>query len=329
MLLAIATVDLTLAQPLSVSEAARQGQVIEQLEKALGAETTDEVRFSHILRAMKGEQDANLRRRILDIVPLIPGPHLDQFLTNMLTTEKDSGLRSQVAMKLGRAGSQKCLATLVQVAANDPTSQMLIGCSGSQSSARRAATFAIAELVERFPMLADDAVGKLRALTVVDDVNDNEELADARLQSLYQITRNNALLQPFFERLKSGHAKDRERGVVAFRFLKLKEAPMGIIMALKDINPGVRSWSALVLGEIGDPKTAAVLMTVADETKEDSSVRCNAVSSLGRMKIASAADLMEILLKDPNPSVQSNAAIALYRITGKKVTQFPEGFRAD
>jgi hypothetical protein len=36
---------------------------------------------------------------------------------------------------------------------------------------------------------------------------------------------------------------------------------------------------------------------------------------------------MEQLLKDP--TVAANAAIALYRITGKKVEQFPAGYNAD
>src|SRR5262249_8166337 len=147
--------------------------------------------------------------------------------------------------------------------------------------------------------------------------------------ALYQITRDDALLKPFYERLKSQDARERRRGVVAFRFLKLKAAPAEVVNALKDTNSGVRSWTALVLGEIGDPKTSMALMTVAGDTKEETSVRCNAIHALGRMKTAGAAALMEKLLTDPGPSVQTNAAIALYRITGKKVKQFPKGYRAD
>jgi hypothetical protein len=76
------------------------------------------------------------------------------------------------------------LGTLVQVAKNDRTTRLQIGDFAGQSSARRAATFAIAELVARLPKLADDAAGKLRALPVVDDPKDNEGLADARTQAL-------------------------------------------------------------------------------------------------------------------------------------------------
>jgi HEAT repeat protein len=205
----------------------------------------------------------------------------------------------------------------------------VVGDIGGQSSARRAATFAIAELAARFPKLADEAVAALRALPVVEDPKDNEGLADARVQSIYQITRDNALLKPFFERLKSSDAKERERGVIAFRFLKLKAAPAELVNTLKDASPDVRSWSALVLGEVGDPKTADILLQAAGNTKEEAGVRCNAIFSLGLMKIASAAESMEKLLADPDQRVQTQAAIALYRITGKKVKQFPEGYKAD
>jgi HEAT repeat protein len=321
--------DLSLAGPITREEALRQARVLEQLKKALGAETTDAAKFAHIARVMKDERNVNLRRRILDTAKQIPGTDLEKFLTNLLTSEEDAGLRSQAVTTLGRMGSEKCLSTLAQVARNDRTTRIEIGDVGGMSNARRAATFAIAELAARFPRLADDAAGKLRALPAGDDAKDSEALADARVQALYQVTRDKALLKPFYERLKSKDAKERERGVIAFRFLKLKEAPAEIVNALKDTDAKVRSWTALVLGQIGDPKTGAALMTVAGDTKEAASVRCNAIFALGRRKTAAAADLMEKLLTDPAPAVQTNAAIALYRITGKKVKQFPKGYRAD
>jgi HEAT repeat protein len=327
--LGIALADLSQAGPISREEAQRQAQVFEQLQKALAAATTDAAKFTHIERALKGERDANFRRRILDTATQIPGPDLERFLTDLLTKDEDAGLRSQAATTLGLKGSEKCLTTLAQAARNDRTTRIQIGDIAGESSARRAATFAIAELVARFPRLADDAAMKLRDLPVVDDVKDNAGLADARAQALYQITRDNSLLKPFYERLKSADARERQRGVNAFQFLKLKEAPAEVVNALKDTSPGTRRQTALVLGRIGDPKTGAVLMGVADDTKEETSVRCNAIFALGHMKTAAAADLMEKLLMDPTPIVQTNAAIALYRITGKKVKQLPKGYRAD
>src|SRR5204863_545708 len=132
-------------------------------------------------------------------------------------------------------------------------SSILIGDVGGQSSARRAATFSIAELAARFPKLADDAAAKLKDLPVAHDPKDREGLADARGQALYQITRDESLLMPFYERLKSKDANERVNGVVAFQYFKLKAAPAEIIATLNDDSPDVRSWSALVLGRIGDP----------------------------------------------------------------------------
>jgi HEAT repeat protein len=329
LLLGSATANLSSAGPISAEEARRQTQVLEQLRKALDAETSDAGKFTRIARVMKDERDVNLRRRILDVAAHIPGAELEQFLTDLLATEEDAGLRSEAATTLGLVGSEKCLPTLARVAGNDRTTAIVIGDVGGQSSARRAATFALAELAARFPKVADDAVARLRALPVVDDAKDNEGLADARAQALYQITRDNALLKLFYERLKSSDAKERERGVIAFRFLKLKAAPAELVNTLKDASADVRSWSALVLGEVGDPKTADVLLRVAADRKEEAGVRCNAIGALGRMKVAAAAETMEKLLTDPSPAVQTNAAIALYRITGKKTKQFPEGYRAD
>jgi HEAT repeat protein len=317
-----------LAGPITRQEAERQAQVSEQLKKALAAESTDAGKFTQIARVMKDERSADFKRRILEMAIPIGGPELEKFLTSLLTSEEDAGLRSHAATTLGSRGSEKCLTTLAQVAKSDRT-RIEIGDIGSQSSARRAATFAIAELAARFPKLADKAAEELRALPAVADAKDNEHLADARAQALYQITRDKKLLEPFYQRLKSKEASERARGVNAFRFLQLKEAPVEIIDALKDDSAEVRRTTALVLGNIRDPKTGAALMKVAGDTKEDISVRCNAIDSLGRMKNATATDLMEKLLEDPKGIVQTNAAIALYRITGKKVKQFPAGYRAD
>jgi HEAT repeat protein len=329
LLLGVVMAGQSSAGPISREEALRQSQVLEQLKKMLGEETTDASKFAHIVRAMKDERAVNLRLRILDVATQIPGTELEKFLTDLLTNDGDAGVRSRAATKLGLVGSQECLATLAQAAKNDRTTSVQVGDIGGQSSARRPATFAIAELVARFPKLADEAAKKLRALPVVDDVKDNEGLADARDQALYQITRDDALLKPFRERLKSKDAKERERGVVAFQFLKLKEAPAEVVATLKDPSAEVRAWSALVLGQIGDRKTAADLMAVAGDAKGDTSVRCNAIHALGQMKADAAGELMEKLLTDPTAVVQTNAAIALYRITGKKVKQFPEGYNAD
>jgi HEAT repeat protein len=310
-------------------EGERRAKLVEDLKKSLAAEATAAGKFAVLERALKAEPSPNVRRVVVESVPPLPGPELDAFLTNVLTGDADAGIRSLSATVLGRSGSEKCVTALAHAAATDRTTDIQRGCMVGQSSARRAATFAIAELAARFPKGADDAAAKLRALTPPADPKDRESLADARVQALYQITRDKALLKPFFERLQSRDAKTRENGVVAFQFLKLKAAPPELVAAMKDDDRGVRSWAALVLGEVGDPKTIPVLIAVAVEPKEDPGARCNAIFTLGRMKAAVAADSLRKLLADENMSVQTNAAIALYRITGEKVKQFPEGYNAD
>lgn len=235
----------------------------------------------------------------------------------------------RLPLRWDSVGSENCLPLLVRAARNDRTTMALMGDVGGLSSARRAATFAIAALTLRFPKLAIDFAVQLRALPVVDTAKDPEGLSDTRIQALYQITRDKTLLKPFYERLNSKDSGDRIRGVVAFRFLKMKEAPPELLTTLTDLSEDVRSWSALVLGEIGDPKTGTDLMRVVGNTKEEASVRCNAIGALGEMRLVEAEKLMETLLTDPNTSVPANAAVALYRITGKKVRQFPEGYNAD
>lgn len=320
---------LAFAKPVTGEEAERQNVVIERLKGSIEAATTDVAKIAAVTQVLNRETDVDLRRRILEIATTIAGPASEMLLTTVLTTEEDAGLRIQAATALGRTGSEKSLGVLARVAATDRTTKIVMGCIQGESSARRAATFAIADLAERFPQLADKAAAELRALPIAAGVKDNESLADARAQSLYQITHDEALIYPFYKRLQSPDVKVREQGVVAFRFLKLKKAPPEIVKALEDPSPDIRSWTALVLGEIGDRATGPVLMAIAADTKEDAGPRCNAIGALGQMKLPAAADLMEKLLTDAQPAVPANAAIALFRITGKKVKEFPEGYRTD
>jgi HEAT repeat protein len=327
----LAAPKLSLAKPVTGPEAERQARAIDLLKRSVADEKTDEGRFALLSRVMTAENAAMVRRKVLEVATGFPGPKLDEFLARVLAMDEDAGVRSEAATALGKFGSEKQLAALADAARNDRTTDLLIGDIGGKSSARRAATFAIAELAARFPKIADEAAAKLRELPAPDNSGkkDREGLADARIQSLFQITRDESLLKPFFGRLTSKEVETRVDGVVAFQYLKLKAAPAELVAALKDDCRDVRSWTALALGRIGDPKTAEALMKAAGDAKEDVSVRCNAILSLGYMRTPAAAPLMEKLLTDPHPSVQSNAAVALYRITGKKVPQFPEGYNAD
>jgi HEAT repeat protein len=315
------------AGPLSREEAARQTQVFEQLKRSLADAEADADKFAILTGVLGAERDPNSRRRVLELAAAIEGPGREPFFVSVLATDPDAGLRSLAATTLGRVGSEKCLPALAKAAASDPTTAMLLGDIGNRSSARRAATFAMADLAERLPKLADDAAERLRALPDKHDPKDNESLADARLQALYRITREPSLLAAFYDRLKSADPDVRSDGVNAFQFLKLKDSPREVTAALQDSSDEVAATAALVLGRIGDEKTIAALSAVAADMKRSRLVRVNAISALGQMRARPAAELMEKLLEDPE--VATLAAIALYRITGKKVAQFPAGYNAD
>jgi HEAT repeat protein len=325
----LSAATLSKAQLITGEEAKRQAQVLEKLKDALAVEKQVEAKFKLIGKSMKEEKSVSLRYKVLDLAASVNGLEIETLLTALLTSEADAGIRSRVATLLGQRGSEKSLGALVQCAEKDKTTDAEIGCMRGQSNARRSAIFAIAELTSRFPKLAGEAAANLRALQVNEDPKVRDNLVDAKNQALYQITHEEALIAPFFERLKSKEAKERVNGIVAFRYFKLAKAPHEVVKTLEDSSLEVRQWTALVLGDIGDPKTVDVLMTIANNAKEDIGVRCNAIYSIGRMKIPATGEQIEKLLMDTDQRVQTSAAIAFYRITGKKVKQFPEGYNAD
>jgi hypothetical protein len=327
--LILAAADRCFGGPISRDEYDRQTASMEQLKRSVTAEAEASKKLALLSRAVKAERDPNFRRRLLTLAEALPPGERETFYTRLLANDPDAGLRSDAATALGHVGSETSLAALAKAAAADPDTLEIRGDVGGQSNARRAARFAIAELAERHPAIAADAAEHLRTLPEKYPPPDNQGLADSRTQALYQVTRDAKLLKPFYDRLKSDVPRERENGVIAFRFLKLKEAPPEVVAALKDPENGVRQWAALVLGEIGDPKVAPALMELAADPKQDPRLRCNAVGSLGTLKTPAAAELMEKLLTDPDQRVQTSAAIALYQITGKKVSQFPPGYDAD
>ena len=328
--LSISTATSASAGPISRDEHDRQTATMEQLKQSLSDQASATKKLALIFQAVRVERDPNFRRRLLGVADnTLPAPERETFYTELLANDPDAGVRSDAATALGRTGSEQALASLARSARSDATTIEMRGDVGGHSSARRAAIFAIAELARRHPALADDATVKLRALPAEYPPPDNQGLADARLQALYQITHDAALLKPFYDRLKSDTPRERENGVIAFRYLKLSEAPSEVIAAVTDPDVGVRQWAALTLGEIGDPKAAPTLMELAANPKQDAGVRCNAIFSLGLFQSPVAGKLMEKLLTDPDPRIQTGAAIAVYRITGKKVAQFPAGYDAD
>jgi HEAT repeat protein len=315
------------AAPIPPEVRQQQQERLLELQKALAQADNPADQLAISQEAMRAEKDPNVRRKLIEIVRKNGGREWESFLIGVAQDDPDAGIRGEAATLLGNGGTERALDVLLRMARTDPRTGMVMGDIGNAGTARRQAIFALAELARRLPQMKDKAVAGLQALKDLPD--DNESLPDARLQALYQITGDEKLIAPFFERLKSGDPKQRQRGVVAMRFLKLHKAPPLLVTLLKDENTDVRSCTAMVLGEIGDPETVGPLMAVAEDPNVGRGTRCNAVGALGRMKATDAIPLLEKLLHDPDPSIPDNAAVALYRITGKKVAQFPEGYNAD
>jgi HEAT repeat protein len=307
----------------------RREKLAADLKAAFAAEATPAGKAAALRRAYQAEPNPDVRRVVFEHIPTGADAAIDRFLTDVLTADADAGIRSLAATALGAHGTDQCLPALARAAASDPATEVRMGCIVGRGTARRAATFAIAELAARHKRLADPAATALRALTPPADPNDPESLADARAQALYQVTRDEKLLVPFLERLRSKDAKVRTSGAVAFRYFKLKEAPPELVTALGDVDVGVGAWAALALGEIADPKTVPALLAAAGDRKRDAGLRCNAIGALGSMKAAAATDLMRKLLADEEGPVKVQAAIALYRLTGEKTKQFPAGYKVD
>jgi HEAT repeat protein len=318
------------AQMLTSEAAARRATILTAAQSAISGKGSDDSAMDELRSAMK--QAATLwdtRRELLKLAAQRPGKALDAFLSEVLVSDSDSGVRGVAATSLGHLGAAEVLPALLNAAATDRKTPMMMGDVGSGSvSARRQAIFAVAELAGRFPAIQAKTVEGLRALTIPQDF-ENEHLSDVRQQTLFQITKDREILKPFLKKLTDPDKKVREDAVVAFRFFKLDKAPAELVAALKDSERDVRSWTATVLGEIADPQTIDVLKATAADTHEDQRVRANAIQSIGLMKRPETASFVEGLIADPDLTIRSLAAVAFYRITGKRVKEFPEGYNAD
>jgi HEAT repeat protein len=253
----------------------------------------------------------------------------------VLTSDECAGVRSLAAKDLGRSGSADCIEELLYSARRGTWETCEKRCSHPDDP-RWHAVLALAGVARRFPRSRGRVADGIRALPYRIGPPDSSRagslanwLGEARLQALFQVTRDRKLIEPFYKRLESPDAEERKRGVVAFLSLGLEKAPPELVDMLDDPEAGVRGWAACVLGKIGDPGSAVALAKVAGDANMDRGTRCNALSSLGRMKVKEAVSLFESLLHGEADPIPAQAAIALYRTTGRKVEQFPKGFNAD
>jgi hypothetical protein len=173
------------------------------LEQAIAVADSPSVKLAHCTDALRDAPDADFRGKVLAIASKIAAPELEAFLVRVARTDPDAMIRGRAAAVLGQQGSKDCLGVLAELAAFNKPTTLQVGCMQSTGTTRRQATFALAELACRFPDVAPRVAAVLRDLKTPPEP-DPERLADARIQALYQVTRDGALITPFLERLRAG-----------------------------------------------------------------------------------------------------------------------------
>jgi HEAT repeat protein len=310
------------AEPYPDQAASVSGAQIEEICASLIGYSTKSAKLRFLERALAQAQNPNVRGAIVALAEQVGGSELEDLLIHVIEHDPDVGIRLSAVAKLARYGTARSVQPLLTCAQKDPTGEHRAGCIVSRMTARREAYFALAELGLRLPSERKRIADAIRKLPVT-----SEDLHDPKIQALYILTGDNRLLRPFFERLRSPNPQIRVVGLVTFRFLKLKRAPKEVTQLIHDPDQNVRSWVALILGEIGDPGTIPMLMDAAKDRKKDRGTRCNAIYSLGRMCVTNAEALLKELLSDED--VKVSAAVALSQITGQRHPLVPHGYRLD
>jgi HEAT repeat protein len=307
---------------MSADAMARIRAEVAAIKSSLTSHRTASDKMHFLGKALDRSSNVHVGEKILELAEQVGGPDLETLLIHVVQDSTEVRLRIIACRKLAQYGTPSCIDPLLKCAEKDPTGPYQIGCMRGQGNARRNAYFALAEIGLRLQEERKRIADAIQELPVT-----AEDLNDPKIQTLYILTGNADLLKPFYSRLESPNPETRKRGVVAFRFLKLKRAPKELVDLIDDHEQTVRSWVALVLGEIGDPATVPVLVKAATNQDLDRNTRCNAIGSLGRMKAKEAKPVMQGLLNDE--SVKVNAAIALSRITGVRHPLVPEGYGLD
>ncbi len=86
----------------------------------------------------------------------------------------------------------------------------------------------------------------------------------------------------------------------------------GLVLALKDTDPGVRRQAAAALGQLGSARAVPGLVEALKDAQAD--VRLRATIALGEIGDASGAQALTAALKDTDPRVRARAAHALGEI---------------
>lgn len=294
--------------PVTGEEAARQKAAIDALSQSLAAAKDDAGKLAAFEAAAR-DVSVEVRRRVLDLASDRLSRDREALFKSVLEKDRDAGIRAQAAMALGRVGSPASIPALALAAKSDPVTGREVGCIVTRGTARRDATFALADLADRLPRSAGAITAELRKLAP-DDPQDR----DAVQAALFRVTQDPALLAPVLEQLASPGRDRRRDAVVQLRFFGLKKAPPELVGRMEDPDAEVQSWAALTLGEIGDASAVPALLAAAADATRGKDIRCNAIVSLGRLKAADAAPVLERLRDDPEPAVRAQAAAVLQKL---------------
>jgi HEAT repeat protein len=300
-----------MATPISGQEAQRRKDAIARFDAELAKAGDDDGKLAVVRQATRDESIPDMRREFMSRALALKAPGLEDWLIERLREEPDCMVRGEVALLLGKTGSPKAVDPLIAAAKSDAETTGEIGCIRMHGTVRRQAMFALAEMGGRLADERGKIIKALRALPDRDDKQDHESLHDVRRQALYQLTGEKNLLDVFFRRLADKEPKERIRGVVAFQFLKLRQAPAEIVALLRDTDEQVRSWAAVVLDRIGDPATAPALMAAAENANAGRNTRANAIVALKNMKAQNSMELMKRLAKDGDEVIAFHAAAAI------------------
>lgn len=310
------------AEPPTAQEAARQKASLEALAATVTA-AKDEGGKRAALEAAAGDASVEVRRRVLDLASTALSRDREAFFKAVLEKDRDAGIRAQAAAALGRFGTPAVIPALALAAKADPETRREVGCIVTRGTARRDATFALADLAERLPKSSEAVAAELRKLAPAD-----EQDRHAAQAALYRVTRDPAVLAPVLKQLDAPEPARRREAVVQLRFFGLKNAPPGLIQRVEDADAEVRSWAALTLGEIGDAAAVPALTAAASDVRRDLNTRANAIVSLARLKSGDAVTALERLRNDPEPAVRAQAEAALAKLAktpaGRSSSPSPE-----
>lgn len=311
-------------KPLSAKEHAEIQTRIDNVRQALKVPNEPAAQRKILEKALAKEDIHEARRGLVPLVTQLAATEQEPFLIGILSKKTQRDVWDLSVTRLNTQGTPKAIRELLRCSTAVPEKDLRWPTARSVILAHREAIFALAEIGQRHPAARKEIVEALSALKASEPV-----MSDPRRQALYLLTKDRSYLKPFFKRLKSSDPEVRRDGVVAFRFLKLTVPPVEIVRALEDPNVRVRSWSALVLGEIGDPDSVEVLLRSAENEKEERSVRANAIAAIGRIGPAAREAVPHLKKFIPNEDLNVNAAIALSRITGVRHRLVPEGYSID